>query len=89
MVLQLPIWKGNCNNVFTGNGKGIDRPYYEPCALSEVRDRLRAGDVWVTGSRQYRAFDDYLLPGAAWQDLRPAGSLPVAVETDAAAYLDR
>ena len=68
---------------------GIDRPFYELCALSELRDRLRAGDVWVAGSRQYQAFDDYLLPDAAWQDLRRAGSLPVAVEADAAAYLER
>src|SRR6266568_1536637 len=41
----------------------IDRPFYELCALSTLRDRLRAGDVWVAGSRQYRAFDEYLLPG--------------------------
>jgi len=25
----------------------------ELCALAELRDRLRAGDIWVTGSRQY------------------------------------
>lgn len=79
-----PRWEPH---VFTG--KGIDRPYYELCALSEVRDRLRAGDVWVAGSRQYQAFDDYLLPDPAWQDLQRAGSLPVAVETDAVAYLER
>jgi hypothetical protein len=28
----------------------IDRPFYELCALSTLRDRLRAGDVW--GGRQ-------------------------------------
>jgi TnpA family transposase len=72
-------------HVFTD--KGVDRAYYELCALSELRDRLRAGDVWVTGSRQYRALDDYLLPEAAWRQLRQTESVPVAVETDAAAYL--
>jgi hypothetical protein len=30
---------------------GVDRHFYEICALSELRDRLRAGDIWVTGSR--------------------------------------
>ena len=80
----LPRWEPH---VFTDTG--IDRPFYELCTLSELRDRLRAGDVWVAGSRQYQAFDDYLLPAAAWQDLRRAGSLPVAVEADAASYLDR
>ena len=37
---------------------GIDRRYYELCVLSELRDRLRAGDVWVVGSRRYRAFEE-------------------------------
>jgi TnpA family transposase len=80
----LPRWEPH---VFTDTG--IDRPFYELCALSELRDRLRAGDVWVAGSRQYQAFDDYLLSDAAWQGVRRAGSLPVAVETDGTTYLDR
>jgi hypothetical protein len=39
----------------------IDRRYYELCVLSELRDRLRAGDVWVAGSRQYRSFEERLI----------------------------
>jgi len=31
-----------------------------------LRDRLRAGDVWLEGSRAFRAFDDFLLPPAAF-----------------------
>ena len=31
------------------------------CVLSELRDRLRAGDVWVAGSRQYRSFEERLI----------------------------
>ena len=27
-----------------------------------LRDRLRSGDIWVGGSRAFRAFDDFLLP---------------------------
>ena len=38
-------------------GGGIDRRYYELCVLSELRNRLRAGDVWVVGSRRYRSFE--------------------------------
>ena len=30
---------------------GIDRQYYEFAALHELRNHLRSGDVWVTGSR--------------------------------------
>jgi len=58
----------------------VSRPAYELCAFSELRDRLRAGDVWVAGSRRYRAFDDYLLPPATFAALRAAGPLPLAVE---------
>src|SRR3546814_16979447 len=31
---------------------GIDRRYYELCALSELKNALRSGDIWVQGSRQ-------------------------------------
>jgi hypothetical protein len=27
-----------------------------------LRDRLRSGDIWIDGSHNYRAFEDYLLP---------------------------
>ena len=50
--------------------------------LSELRDRLRAGDVWVAGSRQYRSFEDRLISAETLQDLQQAGTLPVAVDPD-------
>ena len=31
---------------------------YELCCFAELRDRLRAGDICVAGSRQYRAVED-------------------------------
>ena len=49
---------------------------------AELRDRLRAGDVWVSGSRQYRSFDERLISKDAFQDLRNVGALPIAVEVD-------
>ena len=58
---------------------GVDRAAYELCAFSELRERLRAGDVWVAGSRRYRAFDDYLLPRPTFEALKAAGPLPLAV----------
>ena len=42
-------------------GGSVDRRYYELCVLSELRDRLRAADVWVVGSRRYRAFEERLI----------------------------
>lgn len=35
--------------VFTDNG--LDRGFYEFCVLAELKNALRSGDIWVTGSR--------------------------------------
>lgn len=53
-------WKGL---VFTD--AGIDRRYYEMCALSELKNALRYGDIWVQGSRQFKNFDEYLVHDCA------------------------
>ncbi len=58
---------------------GVDRAGYELCAFSELRERLRAGDVWVAKSRRYRAFDDDLLPRPTFEALKTTGPLPLAV----------
>ncbi len=63
-------------------GGEIDRRHYELCVLSELRDRLRAGDVWVAGSRQYRSFEERLISAKTLQELQQAGTLPIAVEAD-------
>src|SRR6266852_4693959 len=49
---------------------------------------MRAGDVWVACSRQYRALDEYLLPQPAWRELRATQPIPVAVETTCETYLE-
>lgn len=59
----------------------VDRAGYELCTLSQLRDRLRAGDIWVAGSRQYRDFDSYLIPPATFAALREKGPLPLAIDT--------
>src|SRR6185312_3771577 len=58
---------------------GVDRAAYELCAFSELRERLRAGDIWVSGSCRYRPFDDYLLPRPTFDALKASGSLPLPV----------
>src|SRR3546814_15479299 len=32
----------------------VDRAAYELCALSQLRERLRAGDIWVAGRSEER-----------------------------------
>ena len=66
---------------------GIDRRYYELCALSEMKNALRSGDIWVQGSRQFKDFEDYLVSPAKFASLKQASELPLAVATDCDRYL--
>jgi hypothetical protein len=66
---------------------GIDRRYYELCALSELKNSLRSGDIWVQGSRQFKDFEDYLVPPAKFASLKQTSELPLAVATDCDQYL--
>lgn len=68
-------------------GGAIDRKAFEICVLSELRDRLRAGDVWVEGSRQFRDFESCLMPKPTFEALRADGALPLPVTGDAVTYL--
>ena len=60
-----------------------DRRLYETAVLAILRDRLRGAGVWVAGSRDHRAFEDYLLPA------EPAGTVlgGIAGEADPASYV--
>jgi len=78
----LPRWARS-----VGAGGDIDRRFYELCALSELKNRLRAGDLYVVGSRQFQDFEDYLLPTTVFRSMRSADRLNLDVPTTADAYL--
>ena len=63
-------------------GGVIDRRHYELCVLSELRGRLQAGDIWVSGSLRYRSFEERLISEDTLDKLQQAGTLPIAVEPD-------
>lgn len=67
--------------------EGIDVKYYEMCVLLELKNALRSGDIWVQGSRQFKAFDEYLLPKDNFQTLLHNQALPIAIDTDCQTYL--
>ena len=67
--------------------RGIDRRSYELCALSELKNSLRSGNIWVEGSRQFKDFDAYLLSTKSFTALK-AHDFPLGVPTDCARYLD-
>ena len=47
--------------------------------MMALRDSLRSGDIWVEGSRAFRAFGDFLLPPEAFATRRQEGELGLAV----------
>jgi TnpA family transposase len=65
---------------------GIDRQYYELAVYFALGTALRAGDVWVTGSKLHRSIEAYLSPSTSTA-LVPARLPPSPILT-AAAYLD-
>lgn len=66
----------------------VDRRFYELCVLSELKNSLRSGDIWVQGSRQFKDFDEYLLPAPKFAVQRNQKELGIAVETDCAIFLE-
>ena len=67
---------------------GVDRRSYELCALSELKNSLRSGDVWVEGSRQFKNFDAYLLPAQSFAALKDSPQYPLSVHVDGPRYLE-
>lgn len=72
---------------FVVTDSGINRQFYEIAAVSELKDALRSGDVSVIGSRQFKDFDEYLLPKEVFGQQRADGRLELSVPTEVSAYL--
>jgi TnpA family transposase len=73
-----PKWR----KLIFANG-AADRRLYETAVLATLRERLRGSDIWVAGSRDYRAFEDYLLPAEA------ARNVGIGQETDPHRFMKR
>lgn len=67
--------------------KGLDRRFYELCVLSELRNALRSGDIWIQGSRQFKDFEAYLLPTQKFAEQLEQHRHGLPVETDCDRYL--
>jgi hypothetical protein len=73
--------------VFTENG--INRKFYELCLFSELKNHLRSGDLWVQGSRQYKDFEDYLIPVKRFTEMRDKNTVPLDVVLNAEEFLSQ
>lgn len=70
------------------NDKGrIRRSYWELCLLSELRDALRSGDVWVAGSRRFANPETFLIAPEQWPAIQVEICAMLGTPTDGAARL--
>jgi len=53
-----------------------------------LKNSLRSGDIWVEGSRQFKDFNEYLLPVSKFQSQRNQKELGIAVETNCELFLE-
>ena len=50
--------------------------------LNELRDHVKAGDMSISGSKQYKDFEDYLLTKDEWISLKENNKLSVSLSFD-------
>lgn len=67
-------------------GGTINKHYYEFAAYTELKNRIRSGDVAVKGSRNYKNFDEYLVPKDDWDSIKQQSS-KLAVSLQCEDYL--
>ncbi|HML84491.1 MAG TPA: DUF4158 domain-containing protein, partial [Bacteroidales bacterium] len=53
----------------------INRHYYEMATLTELKNKVRSGDVAVAGSRNYKGFDEYIVTEKEWKEKRETNKL--------------
>ncbi|WP_096203138.1 Tn3 family transposase [Bacillus sp. FJAT-45350] len=69
-------WK---KHLYEDDGTTINRHYYEMAVLTELREHVRAGDVSIVGSRQYRDFEEYLFSEDTWNQTKEDTRLSVSL----------
>lgn len=69
-------WK---RHLYEDDGTTINRHYYEMAVLTELREHVRAGDVSIIGSRQYRDFEEYLFSEDTWNQSKGNTRLSVSL----------
>ncbi|MCU5700767.1 Tn3 family transposase [Bacillus cereus] len=62
-----------------GDDGTINRHYYEMAVLTELREHVRAGDVSIVGSRQYKDFEEYLFSEDTWNQTKENTRLSVSL----------
>ncbi|MDQ3686747.1 MAG: DUF4158 domain-containing protein, partial [Acidobacteriota bacterium] len=67
----------------------IARPFYELALLSTLNERIKAGEVTVSGSRRWTNFEDYLIPADVWRRERLQHYARLGLPVDPDLYIAR
>jgi hypothetical protein len=59
----------------------------QPASPATTAASVRSGDVWVGGSRQFKNFDEYLVPAHKFAALKKPDELPLAIDSNCEHYL--
>ena len=78
--------KEKVRKLIAADGKR-NRRLWEIATLAVRRDRLRAGDVWVEGSRAFRPLEAQIMPRPAFEARKQAGDLRLGVPPEADAWI--
>jgi len=73
--------------IFTDSG--VSRKYYELCVLSELKNYLRSGDIWVEGSRKYKDFEDYLISVENFREMKHNQDVGLNITLDSQKYFNQ
>lgn len=71
-----------------GEADEPDARMLEIFLLVELKNRIAAGEVWVRGSRAYRALDEHMIPQATFDLIKAQARLPLAIPLDVETYLE-
>jgi hypothetical protein len=72
--------------VVSASGKP-DRRLWEIATLAVLRDRLRSGDIWVDGGRNFQPLSAQLMPTAVFEARKKANDLRLGIPREATAWL--
>ena len=53
-----------------------------------MKNYLRSGDIWVEGSRRYKDFEQYLISGEDFLEMKNTDNIGLNVVSDCKEYLD-
>ena len=65
----------------------VDRRMLELFIIVELKNRIGANEIWIKGSRTYRALDEGMISQQTYAIIKAEARIPVAIPVDVDVYL--